>query len=121
MTRYLILAALALVTPARRGPSHIEGRLARAEYGLRHGTRALFLALALVACACGRPSRATRTALDELHALDAQCQASAAAAAEEATSYADGQARLDAAREGCITRAHAYCDAHRLDCSEILP
>lgn len=46
MTRYLILAVLSVVTPVRRGLMHIEGHLARAEYKLRTGTGALFLAFA---------------------------------------------------------------------------
>ena len=46
MTRHIILAALAVVTPLRRGLSYVEGRLARAEWRLRTGTGALFIALA---------------------------------------------------------------------------
>jgi len=67
MTRHLILAALAVVTPLRRGLSYVEGRLARAEWRLRTGTGALFIALActvLSVAGCHGAERATRTALD---------------------------------------------------------
>lgn len=48
MTRFVIVAALAVVTPLRRGLSQLEGRLARAEYRIRAGTGALFITLAVL-------------------------------------------------------------------------
>lgn len=52
MTRFAILAALAVVTPIRRGLTLVEAHLGRAEYRLRAGTSALFIVLAcVVACA----------------------------------------------------------------------
>ena len=47
MTRYAIIAALAIVTPIRRGLSYVEGHLAHAEYRIRHTTGALFIIAAL--------------------------------------------------------------------------
>jgi hypothetical protein len=71
--------------------------------------------------ACGRPSRATRTALDEVHALDAECRARARAVAESATSLEEGRAQLVVESAGCVERARVFCLAHHLDCSEVLP
>ena len=69
---------------------------------------------------CG-PSRATRTALDELHRLGAECEAHALAIGETAPSLAEGRALLAQERERCIAHGHTYCAEHHLDCSEVLP
>lgn len=95
MTRHLILAALAVVTPLRRGLSYVEGRLARAEWRLRTGTGALFIALACLALSgCHGAERATRTA------LDVTAHAVAATDTIVAREYADAAHReLDAATD----------------------
>lgn len=99
MTRYLILAALAVITPVRRGLSRVEGRLARAEYRLRHGTGALFVALAvgvISLAGCHGAERATRTALDvAAHAVDETDAAFAPVYRERARAILDSSTTLE--------------------------
>ncbi len=69
MTRLAILAALAVLSPIRRGLTYVEGRLAHAEYRMRHAG-AWFVCVAVLAVGCGGVERHARTALDvSAHAL----------------------------------------------------
>lgn len=81
--------------------------------------RSWIVAIILIG-ACG-PSRATRTALDELDHLGAECSSRAATIGETAPSRAEGERLLSEARDACVVEARAYCTAHHLDCSEVLP
>ncbi len=82
-------------------------------------TSVIFVILMLSACA-GRPSRATRTALDEVETLNTECRTRALAVGETAPSLEEGRARLAVERQGCLDRATAFCAAHHLDCTEVL-
>lgn len=89
--RAAIAAALALITPVRRGLTAIEGRLQYAEYHLRttRGLTPLFVVLVLaVGCAPLQARRAIRriesrcsaayeaaTTRDEVIAVHARCEA----------------------------------------------
>ena len=72
--------------------------------------------------ACG-PSPATRTALDEVRALDAQCSSELDALDFAPGPNLDGEARLQAVLAGCRDRAAAFCTAHHLthEITEVCP
>ncbi len=70
-----------------------------------------FVPLALALTACG-PSRATRTAQDEVRVMDAQCSAELDALHFDPGPNPDGEARVQAVLAGCQERAHAFCAAH---------
>lgn len=81
---------------------------------------AALVCLSLTAHACG-PSRATRTALDEIRSVEAACQARAVEIAETAPSLDEGRRLLGVEGARCAEAGRVFCAAHHLDCSEVLP
>jgi len=92
--RFVILAALAVLSPVRRGLMRAEGALVHAEYRLRHSTGALFIALALVALT-GCAHRA------HLRAVEHQREQCIRAAESTPTEH------LDEAEDDCLRRLEA--------------
>jgi len=99
VTRVAIIAALAILTPIRRGLSYVEGHLAHAEYRIRHTTRALFvvalLAVDLTPGVLVLPGCATR----QVHRTLAEQRGDCDRDYERATTDAE------------IDAIHARCDA----------
>ena len=94
MKRFAIIAALAIITPVRRGVMRAEGALVSAERRLRWQTGALFIALSfsLVACAPWQTRR-------ELRRIETRYER-AYAAATTREEVVEIHARCEAAIEG---------------------
>lgn len=82
-----------------------------------HFVGAVVATLICMVAACG-PSRATRTALDEVRRLDAQCSAELDALHFDPGPNPDGDARIQAVLTACRERASAFCAAHHIDHSD---
>lgn len=70
-----------------------------------------FIAISLTACG---PSRATRTAIDEVIVMDVRCATELDELHFEPGPNIDADARQQAVLAGCQERAFAFCAAHHI-------
>lgn len=114
------LVAVLFVMTLAIGVFVVRTDVHRRDAFVRLGFASVALTLIALLGGCGGPSPATRTALDEVRTLDAQCSSEIDALQFDAD---DDDSAIQAALAGCRDRASAFCAAHHLthEITELCP